>query len=405
MSPLDSITAYVIRHRRAGSSVVGMLSSLEGEVERALEPLSEGLVVLSTCHRFEVYIDGGRRGEVLEALSGVLPQEAMMHLEVFEGVDAVRHLMEVAAGLDSEIIGEHEVLGQVRKAWVKARSKGLTTPLLDQVFHRAVVAGRRVRSETGIAQGRVGYPEVAVDIASERLGGLDGSVVAVVGAGDAGRSILLSLCDRFKPSKVIVYNRSLEKAREAASICGGEAKPLKDLEGIPSVDVLFIAVSGYKVKREVLEKARIVVDISNPPAAEEAPHVIGFGEVTRVARERIENRRKWIPYARRIIEEELDVLVKLLERSRGDMAASVVMKYAHTLIEGEVEATLRNLQRGVDPREALETAFSSYARKVLHPLLAALRKASVNGRGELVDLVALEYARRLGRLEEAKIQA
>ena len=405
MSPLDSITAYVIRHSRAGSSVVGMLSSLVEEVERALEPLVNGIVVLSTCHRFEVYLDAENDGEALETLRKVLPGDAARHLEVLRGIDAVRHLMEVAAGLDSEIIGEYEVLGQVRKAWVRAKSRGATTPLLDQVFHRAVVAGRRVRSETGIAQGRVGYPEVAVDIASERLGSLNGAVIAVVGAGDAGKGILLSLCDRFKPRRVMVYNRSLGKAREAAGICGGEALPLEKLGDMPRVDVLFIAVTGYSVGRGVLERARVVVDISNPPAAERMPHVVDFGEVTRLARERIEGRRRWIPHARRILEEELEVLVKLVERSRGDMAASVIMRYAYTLIEEEVEATLRNLERGVEPRRALEVAFSSYARKVLHPLLAALRKASVDGRGELVDLVALEYARRLERLEEAPLQA
>ena len=402
MASIDSLTVFAVRHSRAGERLVGELSRLEGEVEAALRPAVRGLVILSTCNRFEVYVDG-EVDSARAALAEVLPGSVWRMVEVMRGFNAARHLMEVAAGLDSAILGEHEILGQVRRAWLQYKSRGLTTWLLDQVFHRAMVAGRRVRSETGISRGRVGYPEVAVDVAAERLGGLDGAVVAVVGAGEAGRGIVLSLCDRFKPSKLIVYNRSVEKARQAADACGGEARPLSDLESMPIVDVLFVAVTGFKVPGSVASRARLVVDISNPPAVDPSANVIGFEEVTRVARARIEERRKWVPAARRIIEEELGVLAMLLERSRGDAAASIIMRYAYSLVDDEVRATIRNLERGVDPEEALRVALQSYARKVLHPLLSALRKASTDGRGELVELVSSEYARRLVRLEEARV--
>jgi glutamyl-tRNA reductase len=406
LGSLDSIVAFAVRHKRVGSEVVGRLQGLAETVEEKLAPLSRGLVVLATCHRLEVYLDTEEPGEARRALEAILPPEAAGGLEEFRGLSAVTHLMEVSAGLDSEIIGEHEILGQVRRAWLRAKSRGLTTWLLDQVFHRALVAGRRVRSETGIAQGHVGYPEVAVEIASERLGGLDGKRVALVGAGDAGRGIAVFLCSRFKPSLFTVYNRSVEKARSVAELCGGEARGLNDLRAMPEVDVLFVAVAGgYKLPVEAVEMAGLVVDISNPPAAPRAPNVVGFEEVTRVASERIRERMRWIPAAKRIVSEEVEALLRLLGRTRGDAAASLIMRYAYSLIEREVQATLRNLERGADPREALEIAFSSYARKILHPLLAALRKASIDGAPEVVEFVAGEYARRLERLEEAEVQA
>lgn len=394
MPSLDRLAGYHIRWKTAGDEVVGLLQGLEGKAYASISPLVDGIVVISTCNRFEIYIDSSQPAAARRALEELLPARATSAVEETRGRDTVLHLMHVTTGLDSAILGEHEVLGQVREAWLEAKSRGYTTWLLDHVFHRALVAGRRARSETGIGRGRVGYPEVAVDIAAERLGGLDGASVAVVGAGSGGRGILLSLCSRYSPGRVVVYNRSVERAVEAARICGGEARGL-DMLGLDSFDVMFVAVSGgYRVPDAAVSRTGLVVDISNPPAAR-GSNVVGFDHVTRVARERIEMRRHWVPMVLSIIEEEMARLDALLERSNGDRVAGVVMKYAYSLIQDEVEATLRSLRRGRGERESLEVAFESYARKVLHPLLAALRKASLERRHDLVELVASEYVRRM----------
>lgn len=399
MPSLDRLAGFHIRWKTAGEDLVGKLQGYTGQAYKALLPRVDGVVIVSTCNRFEAYVDTGDPDAARRALEEALPGEARQYIEETRGVGTIIHLMHVTTGLDSALLGEHEVLGQVRRAWREAKARGYTTWLLDQAFHRALVAGRRARTETGIGRGRVGYPEVAVDIAGEKLGGLDGASAAVVGAGSAARGILLTLCSIYKPAKVIVYNRTLERAIEAARVCGGEARGLHSL-GDQDYDVMFVAVTGYKVPQEASAKARLVVDISNPPAAS-GPNVIGFEEVTRVARSRIEKRKRWIPMVKAIIEEETAALEAILERSAGDKAARLVMTYAYRLIEAEVEATLRSLKRGRSERESLETAFESYARKVLHPLLAALRKASLEGRQDLVELVVSEYGRRINGEDKA----
>ncbi len=397
MSGLDTLAGMFIRRQRAGDEAVGRVQGYRGRIEEALHNIVDGFVILSTCNRFEVYMDARDSEAAYKAIVGVLPSEVSVHVETDSGASVARHLMEVAAGLDSAILGEHEVLGQVRRSWLEYRQRGYTTPLLDQVFHRALVAGRRARSETGIGRGRVGYPEVAVDIASERLGGLDDMTIVVIGAGHAGRSILLSLCSSFKPRDVLVYNRTLEKAVEASRMCGGSAYTLNDIRSMPSVDVLFVAVTGFRVPEHVASKARLVVDLSNPPAVAPLPHVVGFQEITRVAGERLEERRRWVPHVQRIIDEEMEVLERILGETRGDDAARIIMRYAYSLIDREIALTLRGSNgNGVD-RDALRTAFESYTRKVLHPLLSALRKASREGREDVVDLVMIEYARRVER--------
>ena len=395
MSGLGTLAGVFIRRQRAGDEAVGQAQGYRGRVEEALHNLVDGFVILSTCNRFEVYMDTRDAEAAYNVIVNALPREVSAHAETGSGASVARHLMEVAAGLDSAILGEHEVLGQVRRSWLEYRRRGYTTLLLDQVFHRALVAGRRARSETGIGRGRVGYPEVAVDISSERLGGLDSLSVAVIGAGHAGRSILLSLCSSFKPRDVLVYNRTLEKAVEASRICGGRAYTLNELQSMPNVDVLFVAVTGFKVPGHVASKARLVVDLSNPPAVNPLPHVVGFQEITRVAGERLNERRRWVPHVQRIIDEEMEVLERILGEARGDDAARIIMRYAYSLIDREIALTLKASNgKGVD-RDALRVAFESYTRKVLHPLLSALRRASREGRGDVVDLVMIEYARRV----------
>ncbi|MCE4601818.1 MAG: NAD(P)-binding domain-containing protein [Desulfurococcales archaeon] len=393
MQSLVRLAGFHIRWRTAGEDLVGKLQGYTSKAYNALLPLVDGAVVISTCNRFEAYVDTRDPASARRALEDALPGDARPYIEETRGMGTVTHLMHVTTGLDSALLGEHEVLGQVRRAWREAKARGYTTWLLDQAFHRALVAGRRARAETGIGRGRVGYPEVAVDIAVERMKGLDGASVAVVGAGNAARGILLSACSVYKPRKVVVYNRTLERAFEAARICGGEARGLNQL-GDEAYDVMFVAITGYRLSREALSLARLVVDISNPPAAS-GPNVVGFDEVTRIAKGRIELRRRWIPMVKSIIEEEAAALEAILERSAGDKAAGLVMRYAYSLIESEVEATLRSIRRGRGERESLETAFESYARKVLHPLLAALRKASLEGRHDLVEFVVSEYGRRI----------
>ncbi len=381
MDDLDNIKAFIVTHREAG----GRAGTLEQYAESLWQGITEG-VVLATCSRLEVYYTDPRVPGVLEE---TLPGWALDAGRLLEGMNAVRHLFRVAAGLESPIIGEHEILGQVKRAWLRAREDGKTGPLLDLVFHRAIVAGRRARSETGIGHGAVGYPEAAVEAAASRLGGLDGKRIAIVGAGQAGVAMLVSLCSKYQPARVDVYNRSVDKAVEAAGRCGrGQGLPLGSLPVAPgSYDAVLVALGGgARLPEGSWRGARVVVDISKPPAVL-GPNVVGFEEVEELARANMERRRRWIPAVEEIIEDEIERLRVEIERRRADRAIQALMEYASREMQREIERILRNLDRHPDLRSALEAGFASYTRRLLHPLFRMLRDGTL---GEAA-LHALEH--------------
>lgn len=381
MDEVDNIRAFIVTHKEAGDKA----GTLEQYAESLWREIPEG-VVLATCSRLEVYYTDPRVPGILEE---TLPGWALDAGRILEGIEAVRHLFRVAAGLESPIIGEHEILGQVRRAWLRAREEGKTGPLLDLVFHRAMVAGRRARSETGIGHGAVGYPEAAVEAAAARLGSLDGRRIAIVGAGQAGVAMLVSLCSKYQPASVDVYNRTVEKAVEAAGRCGrGRGLPLEALPREPGAyDALLVALGGgARLPEGSWRAARVIVDISKPPAVE-GPKVVGFSEVEELARANMERRRRWIPAVEEIIEDEIGRLMAEIERRRADRAIQALMDYASREMEREIERILRNLDRHPDLRSALEAGFSSYTRRLLHPLFRMLRDGAL---GEAA-LHALEH--------------
>ena len=180
-----------------------------------------GAVVLSTCNRTEVYLDAERFHDSYRAARDALadqadfdPDQVAPHLGIFYDIEAVDHLFAVAAGLDSAVLGEHEILGQVREAWDRARQEGTVTPALDLLFRRAVEVGKRIRTETSIGRGTASVGHAAVELAEQRLGGLAGRRVAVLGAGDIGATVAGALAAR-GVADLAVVNRGEARGRRA----------------------------------------------------------------------------------------------------------------------------------------------------------------------------------------------
>ena len=169
-----SIVAFGLSHRTARLATLERLSVAKERLPKLLRQLCAddsvaGAVVLSTCNRTEVYVDAERFHDSYRAARDCLadqadahPDEVAPHLGISYEVEAVDHLFTVAAGLDSAVLGEHEILGQVRDAWELARAEGTVTPALDLLFRRAVEVGKRVRSDTAIGRGTASVGHAAV---------------------------------------------------------------------------------------------------------------------------------------------------------------------------------------------------------------------------------------------------
>ncbi|HKT58648.1 MAG TPA: glutamyl-tRNA reductase [Gemmatimonadales bacterium] len=215
-------------------------------------------LVLSTCNRCEVYWSGVHDCEAwfrdLAASRGATLSEALVR---FDGVAAARHLFSVAAGLDSQVVGETEILGQVRRAYDAARAAGVTTREMDLIFSAALSTGRRVRRETSLGRHPASVSSAAVEVATqEREGAIDGRPVVVLGAGEAAEGVLRSL-HLAGARGVHLVNRNPDRARTLAMAWGASAHGWDDLDPlIRAADLLFVATGA---SRPVLSAGQLAV--------------------------------------------------------------------------------------------------------------------------------------------------
>src|SRR5438105_6697530 len=183
------------------------------------------IVLLSTCNRVEIY--GTTRGAAsdIKSLFKLLcskPEELDAYIYVHENVDAVRHLLRVAAGLDSMVLGETEITGQIKNAYEIARSAGLTGRVLNRLFQRAFNATKETRSRTGIGCGAVSIKSSAVELVEKTLGDLSRQSIMVIGAGQMAECCVRLLVKKGARS-ILIANRSFDRAIDLAIQCGGQA--------------------------------------------------------------------------------------------------------------------------------------------------------------------------------------
>ncbi len=267
ISARESVAAWL------GTDVPAWLTRARGETGAA------ELAVLATCHRVELYAAAGDASAVRVCLRRMIDDvHPTSDDEVYErtGLDAAAHLCHVACGLDSLIVGESEIAGQVRRAAAQARSAGTMGPYLEAAMAGALAASGRARSETRIAHGVLSAASASVALAHAELGSLANRTVLVVGAGQTGR-LALSRAARAPHGRLIIASRSEKHAREAAAETGATAAALSDLPALLNdVDVVIAAVQvpDAVMARATVERAMearsgrplLLIDLSVPRA-------------------------------------------------------------------------------------------------------------------------------------------
>ena len=385
---ISSLTLYGVTFRDSCFAEVSPLAeAIKERVYEALGPLSRGVVVVSTCNRFEVYLDSPA-----EPRAGEIARSLLRSPRVMRGEEAALHLMRVASGLESAILGEDEILGQVREAWVDARRRGYTSELLDAVFHAAIGAGARARRETGISRGALGYPQAAVELGARAVGDLDDAKVVVVGAGLAARAMLRHLCSKWRPATVIVLDRTPSKAAEAAAeACpGARTLPLEEAPNVGEVDLALVAIKGgpREELRHLRRLSRVLVDISTPPATPSPDYTSKDAEsfVERSARARLEE----VPKVEALLAEELSRLHAYLRRRSIDRHISQVMRVVGMIVEEEAKETAKRIAGGEDPYQAVLTALNSTVKRAFFPILSYIRE-DPESRGWIARDLAQRY--------------
>lgn len=362
-------------------------------------------VVVSSCHRSELYVNAetfhGAYSElfgVLADLSGLPPERLTDHLVVAHDDDAVRHLFSVAAGLDSAVLGEHEILGQVRASWDTARTEGASGSLTNLVFRHALTAGKRARTETDIARGTASISSAAVDMAAAHLSGLDGRSVLVVGAGEMGEGMVVALAAA-GVADILVANRTAARGQAVADRVGGRAIALDELgEALPAVDVLLTSTGATSllVEHAELEPAvgrrggrpLLVVDIAVPrdvdPSIAELPGVtlLDMDDLHRFAELGRRGREAEVGRVRAIVDDEVANLAAV--RSAQEVAPLIteVRGRAEALRVAELARFERRLaQLGDDDRETVEALTRGLIAKLLHEPTVRLKDAAGSPKG------------------------
>lgn len=363
-------------------------------------------VVVSTCMRTEVYAEAERFHagvadvrNALSVLSGALPEDFGDHLYAYYDEGAVTHLFEVAAGLDSAVVGEGEILGQVRRAWAAAAEAGTAGPVLSELFRHAVEVGKRARTETAIGKGPVSISQAAVAMARSHLGGLAGRSVLVVGAGDMGEGMARVLAEE-GAAPVLVANRTPARAEALARRIGGSVIPLADVaQALARVDVALTSTGapGVVITAELAAEpvaARsgrplLVVDMAVPrdvdPALAHLPGVtvLDMDDLRDFAEIGVASRRAEIDRVRVIVAEEAD---RHASRASARIAAPLVSALrdrAEELRRAELERQRGRLAGlGDEHREAVESITRAVVAKLLHEPTVRLKEAAGTSSGE-----------------------
>jgi glutamyl-tRNA reductase len=400
-----------LTHHEAGVETLEPYAGLdEEEIVRALtgREAVDGAAVLTTCNRFEVYASGDdgveARGAILRTVDE-LADDADPASDPFEkrlGLESVEHLMRVAAGLESMIVGEDQILGQVKDAYERSLDLGAADNDVSLAFKKAIQAGKRVRTETDVDEGAVSVGSAAVTLAERTLGGLEGRSLLVLGAGEMGQLVSKSLAD--KPlENVVVTSRDVDKAADLADTLDGEAVPYHSYtKALPGVEVVICATDAPHcvLDRSILEEARggepdretLVIDISNPRnVAEDVAEVDdvrlrNLDSLERIAEENRARREKEVERAEDLLYRQLMLVSRQLEERRAEDAIRALHTRMRDVRDREYEQALERMN-GVseDDKEVVHDLVTSALNEMLAPPTLNLKRAAKEGDVETID--------------------
>jgi len=364
-------------------------------------------VVLGTCNRVELYLARNETdspihspliAEFLSEIHGVPVEQIRPHLYELADTDAVRHLFRVASGLDSAVLGEGQIAGQVMEAFEEAQKASTTGPLLNVLFTAASRVSKRVRTETKIGEGRASVPSAAVDHLRLVFDTFNDKTVLVIGAGEIGR-LTLNHIRELKPARLLVTNRSLERARATAAEFGGQPVAWEQLDdALAQADIALSATDAREpivTRRWFDEKVRpkrggrtlVVFDMAVPRDFDSRLHdgdrvsIFNVDDLQKTADQWAAERRKHVPAAETIVTGEVAKFVQDWNRRKDGPVIGQLTAEVDKIRELVVTQLLEKLNGKYtnEDKAYIEGAFRLLQNKVLHGPIAALQEASRHG--------------------------
>lgn len=417
-----------VSHKNAS---LPMLESLTfKDKEKVLkEAFSMGFVqeciLLQTCHRVEIYCATDEVAkEVAKHVAKFWSKKVGVSSDVlgdvsraYYGKGALLHLFHIVVGLESMVIGEDQILGQVRTAYVKAKKVGTVGLILEKAFMKAVNVGRRVRTETRINEGSVSISSASVDLAVEQLGSLKGAKALVIGAGEAG-SIVAENLHKKGAKRLLIANRTYRRGVKLASKVSGKAIRFNEIsDALLNVDIVVAAVStkkpilGVNEVREALKKRKpkglLIIDISQPRFVEEKvgslEHVNlrNIDDLKGVVEENIRRRLGETEKAKKIIMDELSLFENQLGRIMAQPVISKICMRIEEIRKKELRRAFGKMKETDKRKKSVIERFSKeLAERMLQIPMDQLRKAALNNDNELLYTAEKLFGLKVKKQEE-----
>ena len=414
------LLVFGTNHRVAPAAARDRLALSSGEARALLHALGDGAggedgiresVVLSTCTRTEVFAWTREPARAIELvrhrLRDVKDNDAVSterHTFSLSGREGAHHLFRVAAGLDSLMIGEPQVLGQVRQAYALAAEEGTCGPYLTRLFQSAVRAGKRARAETDIGKGSASVAFAAVRLATNILSDLSDQAVLVVGAGRTGAQAARNFAAK-RPRSLTIVNRTAERAQAVADEFGGTARPFDELHAaLNRANVVVTATSAPNpvitaatlcaIMRERGGRPLVLIDIANPRDVESSagriPNVFlrDLDSLGDIVQENLIRRSKQIPHVERIVEEELQNFVDWFDTLQVVPVLRSLRESFYRIADEEVRRHLPGLDES--NRDRLERYTRSLVGRLLHQPTSHLRELDLETSEGLSSLAAVK---------------
>jgi glutamyl-tRNA reductase len=416
-----------MNHETAPVEVRELLSFGKEELDKAARDIQaikniRESIVLSTCNRVEILFTTEREKEAkqsvitfLSRVSGIAPDDLKPFLYTYVDQEAIRHLFKVGASLDSMILGEPQILGQVKDAYRIAVDNKSSSVILNRLMHRTFSLAKRIRTETGIAGSAVSISFAAVELAKKIFGELTGKGVLLIGAGEMAELAANYLLNN-KAARILVTNRTFARAVELAEQFQGRAVRFDEIESqLLKVDIVISSTASpepiisFDQVRRIMKGRRnrplFFIDIAVPRNVESRVNEIGnvfvydIDDLKGIIDDNLSKRQAEAVKAERIVHEEVIKFSEWLGTLEVVPTIQELQEKCERIYQGEVRKTLSSL-KDLTPyeRKGVETMAKSIAKKLLNdPILFLKRKGERNSRDLYLDI-----ARQLFNLDEEK---
>jgi len=420
-----NIALLGLNHKTAPVELRELLAFSPEESESALDnivkiPSINEVLLFSTCNRVELLFTSENSRQAIGSLKKFLADFKNIPEVQFEGAlymkyadDAVRHLFRVAASLDSMIVGEPQIIGQIKEAYRTATLKGASGVILNRLLHKSFFVAKRVRTETGIGDNAVSVSYAAVELAKKIFGNLEGKKVLLIGAGEMAELAVEHIM-RNKAETILVANRTFDRGVELAEKFGGKAIRFEEImETLKSADIIISSTGApdYIITRKEVKgiirsrrnRPLFFIDITVPRDIDPEIHhlantyVYDIDDLKGVIEENIEDRKLAAVKGERIVDEAVIRFQQWYESLEVVPTIVALRTKLENIAHGEMKRTLQTLDHLTDDdREAIHRMTNALINKIMHDPTIVLKKDGCQGNKNQY----LDIARKLFNLDD-----